>query len=360
MQKRRVLYVVHEFPQISQTYIFNEILALEPDYEIRVVAIKETDIAIDTDRKAEITKSLSRIGEIIEEFKPDVLHSHYVLHGPMMLKLAERYGIPFTIRGHSFDVLSRPSRPRLFKRLGKMLRGEPEIWVPYQEHGSTTFNSPLCLGVLLFPFQRPMLEAAGVRPEKIFDCFPVVDFDLFYNREPNGDAIMNVGACIPKKKMTDFVDLAASMPDRRFNLYALGYYVEDIRKYNEAAGNPVHVIPPVQPRDMPAEYKKHQWMVYTGDYAMKSLGWPLALAEAQASGVGVCVANVRPDLRDYIGDAGYLFDNIDEVRKIVSQPVPEEIRERGFEQARKSDIRVHKKLLTDLWEQSFTAAATAA
>ena len=85
----------------------------------------------------------------------------------------------------------------------------------------------------------------------------------------------------------------------------------------------------------------------------------MAVAKAQASGVGVCIANIRPDLRDYLGDAGYLFDSIDEVRKIVSQPVPDGIRERGFEQARKSDIRVHKKLLTDLWENAFRKAAAA-
>lgn len=353
MSKRRVLYVVHEFPQISQTYILNEIIALEADYDIRVVALKETDIPIETDHKACVTKRFSRIVEIAQEFKPDILHSHYVLHGPLMLKLSERLGIPFTIRGHSFDVLSNPSRPSFSKRIKQRFRGEPELWVPYQEHASTTFNSAHCLGVLLFPFQRPLLEAAGVRPEKIHDCFPVMDFDLFHDRSPNGDAIMNVGACIPKKKMTDFIDLAVSMPDRHFDLYALGYYVDEIRTYNEDAGNPVTVVPPVQPRNMPAEYKKHRWMVYTGDHVMKSLGWPLALAEAQASGVGVCVANIRPDLRDFIGDAGFVFDTVDDVRKIVSRPFPDELRERGFEQARKSDIRCHKTVLTDLWQRAF-------
>ncbi|HUD50176.1 glycosyltransferase [Parvibaculum sp.] len=354
--KRRVLYVVHEFPQISQTYILNEIIALEQDYDIRVVALEEPDIPIETDHKAYVTKRFNRIVEIAQEFRPDVLHSHYVLHGPLMLKLSRRLGVPFTIRGHSFDVLSPPSRYSFFKRIRRKLRGKPEFWVSYKEHASTTFNSPHCLGVLLFPFQRPLLEAAGVRTSKIHDCFPVMDFDLFHDRSPNGDAIMNVGACIPKKKMTDFVDLAASMPDRRFNLYALGYYVDDIRNYNEAASNPVTIVPPVQPRNMPAEYKKHRWMVYTGDHVLKSLGWPLALAEAQASGVGVCVANVRPDLREFIGNAGFVFDSVEDVRKIVSQPFSDELRERGFEQAKKSDIRIHKTVLTDLWQKSFRSA----
>jgi hypothetical protein len=37
MEKIRVLYVLHEFPQISQTYIKTELEALQHDYDIRVL-----------------------------------------------------------------------------------------------------------------------------------------------------------------------------------------------------------------------------------------------------------------------------------------------------------------------------------
>jgi hypothetical protein len=60
---------------------------------------------------------------------------------------------------------------------------------------------------------------------------------------------------------------------------------------------------------------------------------------------------LRPDLAQYVGEgAGVLYDTIDELPAIVSGPVPEEMRERGFEQARKSDIERHKHLLTNLWD----------
>lgn len=40
------------------------------------------------------------------------------------------------------------------------------------------------------------------------------------------------------------------------------------------------------------------------------------------------------------------------VPKIISQPYPDEMREIGFEQAKKSDIENHKHLLTDLWDRA--------
>jgi hypothetical protein len=104
---------------------------------------------------------------------------------------------------------------------------------------------------------------------------------------------------------------------------------------------------------MPAEYKKHRWLVYTGDFDYPMLGWPMAIAEAQAAGVGVCIPNLRPDLAQYVGEgAGVLYDSIDELPGVVDGPLPDEIRERGFEQARRSDIEEHKHLLTGLWEDA--------
>lgn len=75
----------------------------------------------------------------------------------------------------------------------------------------------------------------------------------------------------------------------------------------------------------------------------------MAVAEAQAAGVGVCLPNIRDDLKEYLGGGGYLYDSIEQVADIIKHHVPAEIRNKDFEQARKSDIELHKHLLTDLW-----------
>ena len=161
---------------------------------------------------------------------------------------------------------------------------------------------------------------------------------------------MNVGACIPKKNMDDFLFLSTALPDKNYNLYSMGYNVEEFHRMNSDLENPINIIGPVQPEDMGAEYKKHEWLVYTASRTIGEVGWPMAIAEAQAAGVGVCMQNIRPDLRGYVGEAGFLFDTVDEAAKIISQPFSKELRELGFEHAKKSDVRGHIHQLEKLWE----------
>jgi hypothetical protein len=103
---------------------------------------------------------------------------------------------------------------------------------------------------------------------------------------------------------------------------------------------------------MPAEYKNHAWLVYTAAHEFNTVGWPLAVAEAQAAGVGVCVPNLRPDLRDYAGPAAILYNSIADVADVVARPPSDELRCVGFEHAKKSDVGVHKRLLTNLWRKA--------
>ncbi len=152
--------------------------------------------------------------------------------------------------------------------------------------------------------------------------------------------------------MSDFLELASVVPHTKFNLYPLGYETPEIKKLNERMNNPVNIVPPVQPEDMLAEYKKHRWLVYTASREMNSVGWPMAVAEAQAAGVGVCLPNIRPDLKEYLGDAGFLYESVSDVARIISRPFPDEMRETGFEQARKSDVFKHKAILLDLWNKA--------
>jgi len=341
MSKLRVLYIVQEFPQVSETYIKSEIEAIRDQCEVLVISMFGADVAYSDHAPFQCLKDPAMIREVVEEFRPDVLHSHWLHHARLLGYLSgalrrpdehvDRY-IPFTIRAHSFDVLGEKGR--------------------YIHEAAPVINSDLCLGVFAFPFSRAPFERAGVRPEKIQDCFPVVNYRRFLDRSPNGSAVMNMGACLPKKKMSDFLELAGMFPEREFNLYAMGYRVADMERLNEQLGQPVTIVPALEPEVMPAEYKRHEWLVYTGCDKLRTVGWPIAVAEAQASGVGVCMPNLRPDLRQYVGEAGFLFESINEVAEIISRPFPTELREQGFEHARKSDISEHGKLLTHLWRSA--------
>ncbi|MGB7442276.1 MAG: glycosyltransferase [Coleofasciculaceae cyanobacterium] len=332
MEKMRAIYIIKQFPQLSETYVKSEIEAVQDECEVLVIGLNYPDVPYKNHAPYHVLFDWDRIVEIIEEFKPHVLHTHWLYNIWKLEHFAQKTNTPYTIRAHSFDLLINP-----------------------EEHYTSAvplINDDLCLGVLTFPFGRPPLEKIGVRSDKLHDCYPVVHYNRFYDRSPNGEAVMNVGACNAKKKMEDFIELADMLPQMQFNLYPVGYDAPKIKKINETNRNPVNIGTPVQPEEMPREYKKHRWMVYTASHKMGTVGWPIALAEAQASGVGVCMANLRPDLREYVGEAGFLFDSISEAKEIISQPFPDELREIGFEHAKKSDVFEHKTILTNLWRNA--------
>lgn len=323
--KPRVLYIVNEYPQLSQTYIKTEIEALLDDYEIAVITIDKADLAYRNHLPFKKLNKLNLIIEAAKEFKPQILHSHYLTMFNLANQVAKVLDIHYTVRAHSFDTLMKIP--------------------PIQEINER------CLGVLAFPFSRSMVREKGVPDEKIIDCYPVVNYSGFYDRSPNGDEILNVGATIPKKGLEAYIQLGKLMPNKIFNLYAIGYYEKKFIELNERLGNPINVKSAVEPEDMKAIYKRHRWLVYTANPRMKTVGWPLAIAEAQAAGLGICLQNIRPDLSEYLGGAGFLFNSINELPAILSRPYPEEMRERGFEQAKKSDIQLHKVKLTSLWDK---------
>ncbi|MGZ9219277.1 MAG: glycosyltransferase [Candidatus Binatia bacterium] len=344
MKPCRVLYVLKNFPQMSETYIKTEIEALKESCDIRIVSTKAANLPAKNHAPYERLTDLAAIREVIEEFRPDVLHSHWLHSVKILGKLSRLTGVPFTVRAHSFDSIW-PEPYSVVERVPFLgaFRNPSHI-----RRALDVINGEFCLGVLNFPFARSRLERAGIRPDKLIDCYPVVNYRLFHNEGPNGDEIMNVGACIPKKRMEDFLDLAMAAPKMRFNLYALGYRVEELRELAKNRNSPVHFNLPLELEEMPAAYKQHRWLVYTAA-PQGNVGWPLSLAEAQASGVGVCMANIRGDLRDYVGAAGFLYNTLDEALKIISQPFPEELRQLGFAQAKKSDAFEHRALLLDLW-----------
>jgi len=333
MDPVRVLMFLQGFPTISQTYMLNEVEAVRGDYDVRVISTKQGNLPGVHHPPFELVTEPGRIREIVEDFKPQVLHAHYLHMAPRLAELGEKYGVPFTIRTHSFDSLQRrASKPRLGYR---------------EAHAA---RSDACAAILVFPFVRPLMESIGIPPDRLVDCWPVIDYDRFHDRSPNGEDVINVGACIPKKRMEDFVDLGR-LTDRHLNLYAIGYESDALREYNQASGSPIAVHDAVEPHEMPAVYKAHGWLVYTACPELRNVGWPMAVAEAQAAGLGVCFPNIRPDVAEYVGPAGFLYASISEVAETIARPYPEEMREAGFEHAKRSDIARHKRLLTDVWDR---------
>ena len=331
MAKKVVLIIVTNYPQLSQTYKENEFKYLVGDYEVFVAATSKPDKPTKMHFPYFFTPNAETLAKLIKQIRPDVIHGHYLFTLPTVASAAKAAGnIPYTLRGHSFDMINKPRE--------------------YLQQYNRFVEQDNFAGLLVFPFMIPTLIEAGYSEEKLIPSYPVVDYQRFFDRSPNGDGVINTGACIPKKAMHEYVDLAKLVPEKSFELIPIGYKEEKLTEYNRAAGSPLTIGNTVEPWRMPKLYKRARWLVYTADRTLADVGWPMAIAEAQASGCGVLIQNIRPDMADYIDGAGYTFENLDEAAERLRTPYPTEMRERGFEVAKRSDIAVNIAQLIALWE----------
>jgi hypothetical protein len=361
-RRRRILYLLRQYPQISQTYVKCELDHVVPDNDVLILTRKR---AYSPYKNHYPHINIDTLEEAIEHgraFKPDVIHAHYVTQLDFVHQVSKALGVPYTVRSHSFDVMAMRwwSPRKVLQRFVGPLKDDTQRQHKLKENLKLT-REDNCLGVVGFHFSRKILARAGAPEKKLVDCWPVVNVARFEDRSENGTGIMNTGTVLQKKKMEDFLELSKLMPDMPFTLYGMNYDIEKLRAKNEEMGAKVDFHSLVEPEDMLPEYKKHSWLVYTGDIENPRVGWPMSVAEAQAAGVGVAMPRLRPDIIDYVGKgAGVIYDHISELPSIVSQPPPQEMREAGFEAAKKSDIRNHLHLLTDLWPAPSVEASQAA
>ena len=105
----RVLVIVREYPQISQTYIKNEVETLARDHELCIIAVDPANVADPEHLPYNTFKFREQFLRAISQFKPTLIHCHYLLMVALVGDLAEACGLSFTVRTHSFDVMETGS-----------------------------------------------------------------------------------------------------------------------------------------------------------------------------------------------------------------------------------------------------------
>lgn len=335
----RILLLYNGYPRLSQTYQIDEADELAARYGSENLLIISWDWTLYTVKEQALPYIHQHPLEAlttIRAFSPDIIHAHYLTNAELCFQLSELLNVPFTIRTHSFDVFGPISSLRNHR---------------------TYIDSERCLGVLAFPAARARLIQSGYDPLKIHATWPSVDIGKFraLGHLPNGQHIMSGGALLPKKDIPGFIQLAAKIktarPDLTISYYTVQEdptYYDKVMRINERFGMPVQFVT-CQPHLMPAEYKNHQWLVYGACPKLATVGYPLMVAEAQASGVGVIMYDLRPDSKEYVTEAGYMYKTHDDVLSIISQDFPLDKKTQALELSSRYDIKTNITVLTDLW-----------
>jgi glycosyltransferase involved in cell wall biosynthesis len=338
----KILLLYNGYPRLSQTYQIDEAKQLkENGHEIMIISWKWELYTIDNSFLPYIHDNPMNLINKIKRFKPDIVHTHYLDNVEIAHHFAMLLNIKFSVRTHSFDILEQDCKKNLLNNL-KIIN---------------KINSFFCSSIIIFPEFVPKLKDKKIKEEKIISCFPSINIKKFQNvfSLPNGNDIMSGGAFLPKKNIKDFILLAKKIketyPNKNVRYYSVKEepsYYDEVINFNKKNGSPVEFVTK-QPEEMPLEYKKHQYLIYSACPLHKSVGLPLMVAEAQASGVGVIMYKLRDELKEYVTENGFLYETHEDVLDILEKPFDEVKKNEAFKISDRYDIERNIKNLEQKW-----------
>lgn len=304
----KVLYVLGNYPKISETYV---------SAEIKFMTQKGVDVQVwtrggSTAGMAEpVRVHRGSFQEALAQFKPDLVQVHYLVVHHDAIDLAGRAGIPVTVRGHSFDF----SRQAVDQLSGKQ-------WVRR---------------FYLFPH---FAEAFPGNP-KVMGIPVAYDPDGFPPGPKDRQLVLRTTAAKPNKGLGDFIQAATLCPNHRFLLVA--NVVE--HGWMPALRAMARQAPRLDLReDLPnAETARLtcQAGIYldTSDPAGHPFGMPISVAEAMGTGSLVLIRE-SPAAAAYVGGGGMSYRSAEDAARIIRETETwdgsrwDEVRVRATERAR--------------------------
>jgi len=258
------------FPVISETYIAEDIAALESSGAVVTVsALEEAASRADGAPLCRLD-----VDAAIDEAHPDVVLMHWATHAEVNLPLVERHNLPFACRVHTFDV-DRDLVGRLLAH-------------------------PLCIGVFAHPHHLALL------PEGVQPLIPTVGAQTFIPRTPSPrELVLSVSAGLPKKDFAFLIDVMAEMPEfermiilaRTNGVLDLPGEVEDLA----AARDPAIGVRINVPRSQAiAEIARASVLIYTL-HPTSTMGFPMSIVEAMLCGT-IVIAPDRPEAHAIVGN----------------------------------------------------------
>jgi glycosyltransferase involved in cell wall biosynthesis len=286
----KVLYLLWNYPQISETYIDVEIaFAMRHGIDVHVwsTACRHPNL------KPLCPVHRGKISEEIAAVKPDIIHCHYMPVVEAYYKSVPR-AIPITVRGHSFDW--SPSTLRRVADLDSVKR------------------------IYLFPhFADQVKDVGKVRSLPVaFRPQPV------QNVKKNHRLVLRLAAALPTKGLSDFFGVAERLADNfRFVLGVARAggaddYPERFVETSRKMGSFVDVRIDVLPEEAWSLYRRASIYLDTSDPKGHAFGMPISIVEAWSEGMMVLVRD-EPDARRYVGSQAYCYRTVDEAAALVAE-----------------------------------------
>lgn len=283
----RVLYVLWNYPQISETYIATEIgFAQKLGIEVHVWTMESRH-----DIEPQCMVHRGSLSEAIAAVGPDLIHIHYLVVAKRHLQEIPP-GIPVTVRGHSFD------------------------WSPGNAREVGEYQHVKRL--YLFPH---FVAQMGGHPK----AFPLpVAYDPamhFPAVSKNRKLVVRLAAGLPTKGLDDFLAVANRCTDFKFVLGVSragggDEFLNQLVRLNSYVKDRVEIVVDVHPK-MAADLNRRAGIYLdTHDPKGHAFGMPISIVEAMATGSYTLALDVPP-ARTFMGDGGAFYRNPEEAAKLI-------------------------------------------
>lgn len=284
----RILYLLWNYPQISETYIAAEIaFAQKCGVEVHVWS----QINYHPNLAPQCMVHRGSLAEAIAAVGPDLIHIHYLV-------VAKRHlhelppGIPVTIRGHSFDW-----NLNLAKEMGDNQNVKRLYLFP---HFSTAMGGHQKAFALPVAYDTTLHPPAVCKDRKL---------------------VIRLAAGLPTKSLDDVLAVANRCPEFKFILgisRAGGgeQFVEQITRLNGYVKDRVQILVDLIPQIAADINRRAGIYLYTHDVKGHAFGMPISIVEAMATGSYVLSFDT-PAARSFIGEGGAFYRNPEEAAKLI-------------------------------------------
>jgi len=294
-RRPRVLYALWQYPQLSETYMEAELRCMLR-WGVHVEVWRETPPA--SPHPAIVPIHDGSLAEAVRRVRPDVIHVHWLTTASQQAETLAQTGVPVTLRAHGFDTTPQVARSLL---------GEPWVHAMYA-----------------FPHHLPLIGSDTSKLRAVPVAFDTTLFQPYTQKDRM--RVLHGGAALPTKDIPFFIALSKLLPEHRFTMAGITCthmeaYVDELKEIRRRTNAPVELKFNVQRSDMAQLVAEAGIYVHTtparGTELAASIGMPISIAEAMATGAHVLVRDL-PELRDYVGDAGSAYRNLEEAAEIIA------------------------------------------
>jgi len=286
----RVLYLLWNYPQISETYIDVEIaFAISRGIEVSVWSPNCRHPKL----KPACRVFRGKLSDAIADTRPHIVHCHY-------LPVAEAYHpsvpkkIPITVRGHSFDW-----DPNALRRVAAIDAIRRVYLFPHFASQVSSIEKVRTLPVAFSP-----------RPQETLD--------------KDRKFVLRLAAGLPTKGLSDFFEVAERLADDfKFVLgisRAGGHedYPDKLLEMSRKMGGLVDVRIDLLPDEAWGLYRKSSIYLDTSDPKGHPFGMPISIVEAWSQGMLVLARNDPAAIR-FVGGEAYCYKNPAEAASLIAE-----------------------------------------